>query len=214
MPKTHLIFATDFEAKPLIKDLKAVPNNSGLNYYETSKFNILISGVGLITSAATSRAYFESSVSTGDRVINCGIAGAINTELSLYGVYEISSIDLYDPRSFAEPNDQRFNFYKAQHPNLNLGKSKGLDLASSLYPIWLSEDRELLREAKMDLVDMEAYSIAQVAKSFDCDFSILKSVSDFTAKESERSFLDNAQKAIESLIENLLEKLNLPQAKA
>lgn len=202
MSKVHLIFATEFEASAFLPSLDLVDAGTSCPYYAGESFQLFISGVGLLKASGACSLYFTNQVKAGDRVINCGIAGAVNQDLSLHKVYEIGDLRLYDPRTFHSPEDPRFNFYKEECQEISVA-SEGLSLASSLYPIWLEEDRDLLANRRVDLVDMEAYAIAQVAQGFDCELSILKSVSDFTAKPSESSFMENAKLAIKALTEYL-----------
>ena len=209
MSTVHLIFATEFEASPLLGSLKKRSINSGLSYFEGGRFQLFLCGVGLLKAASSTRLYFEQCVKAGDRVINCGIAGAVNRNLSLHKIYTVKQVSLYDPRTFEDGSDSRFSFYKEHYPALDNGLEGELNLASSLYPIWLEEDRELLMKNAVDLVDMEAYAIAQVAQDFDVEFSMLKAVSDFTAKPSERSFLENAHLAIEKLCDKIFAEFNL-----
>jgi nucleoside phosphorylase len=182
-----LIIASNFEAKPFIKDLKKVAEN----IFE-GDYRVIISGTGLVNmAAATVRTISELNF---NKIINLGIAGAVNDHFTAGQVIKAKKFNIF---SSVDIPDSSQNIWENSYPSL--GQSNDISLYTSLHPVWNEQDKNKLKELNADLLDMEAYAFAKVCNEHQVDFEVIKAISDSLHKKSQKEFLVNAQKAIEEL---------------
>ncbi|MCH9609906.1 MAG: hypothetical protein S4CHLAM45_13680 [Chlamydiales bacterium] len=137
---------------------------------------IAITGVGLHHAMAT----FAKHASLCDEVINIGLAGTLKNGREIGTLLPIHKVGKYIPLSEEERNPTLNECLEKTVPTIILKEGEGDHLVSSDFPIHLEKHRQRL-SPHYDLVDMEGYSIAHLAKQLGKKCSIWKIVSDFAS---------------------------------
>lgn len=155
--KTLLLFATLVEAKATISILKAQEEGA---FYRFEQGYIVISGMGI---RAAGQALFHWAPKIHS-VCNLGVCASLHH----HNVGEILEVGMVGSQAAS---------------SIYLGS--GSRLFSSHYPVHSTVLREKLR-VEWDILDMEGYGVATMARHLNIPCSFLKIVSDF-AKEGGRS---------------------------
>lgn len=223
--KILIISATEFEIKPLVSFLKkkSTQDDSGCFFINGTLIKPFITGVGIpytiysLTKVLLSKKF--------DLVINLGIGGAINDQLNLGEVVEVSTdrfadlgveekdgsftdvfeMDLINPSTFPFENSQiinpataAFNFLKkvkAITVNKVHGSLDSINKIKAKYP-----------EAEIE--SMEGAAVALVCKSEGVNFLQIRAISNYVEPRNRENWqigeaIKNLNKVAEELIINL-----------
>ena len=159
-PAELLVFAHKREARAFLQnDTYRRIDQKNYRFYLGKKFNILITGQGKENVVRTLSAFLREYGGQTDTLINLGIAGALNPTLKTGVLYRINRL-----------------FYR--NGNILLNHQTGLRCrtldapftAESVYP-----SADIRNE---DVVDMEAFHVASLARQNGIDFYCFKLISD------------------------------------
>lgn len=156
----HLITMAHLgEAQALIDDFEL--KRISPHQFENEQFILLITGEGPFEAASlTSHILGQREFK---KVINLGIAGSLNKELTIGEIYPIRSIYL------AIDGKPQFKSFKSFE--------KGMDTVTSFERILRPEKAHVL-SGLADIVDREAWGVAFSAKNFSVPFESAKLISD------------------------------------
>ncbi len=197
---TLWVWATLMEAQPLIDRLNA-QSTSGFPFpcYQAGTHSIVISGMGL-EPTETAMAWINTQ-SKWNQIINCGIAGALNSQMTIGTIYRV--------RHSAIVNDASESLelsWTALEPTAS--SLPEATLVSSSEPIFNRHRKQQLSEYA-DLVDMEGAVIARHCLLQNRPCQILKIVSDDS--EDRELLLKNLQPLSEKLADYIcLNFIDLP----
>jgi len=177
-------------AVALDRPLLVVALEEEARHLHVSELPILVTGVGKVCAGAALAALLARQRPA--RIINLGTAGALRD--GLQGPQIIGRViqhDFDDPaiaaltgEHFGEPIE-----LSADGPVLGSG-----DVFVSGGPA-----REALVERGVDLVDMEGYAVARVARDFGLDVMLVKEISDGAGEAAGKSWLENLDGCAERL---------------
>ncbi len=200
MHKKLIIFATYQEAQASIEKFKATKDKVLNNKYVSSKFDIIISGIGILN------ALFET-MTHGKKysmIINIGFSGIINNKLSIGAFYEIKTISKLNFTKILIKKDLKSLFLlRKAFPKIQLPNNSSISIASSDIPIRNSTVCSLCHN--IDLVDMEAYGIAFSSKKLNIPCRIFKMATDFPSLKGRRYLEKNFQKFSKKISNFILE---------
>ena len=189
----NLFIASQFEADFFLDDYNQVDNN----VYEKD-CRIIVTGIGLVNTAISCTQFFSDyGISEEDEYINIGIAGAVNKAYTVGEIIEAKSFSVFNAADIPESSQ---SILELAYPKIGNGT---ISLASSPAPVWGKPSIDKLKELKVDLVDMEAYSFAKVCTEKGITFKVIKSVSDHLTKSSQNNFLKNAKQSTLNLKKHL-----------
>ena len=156
-----LIFATHEEAHETLNTTQAkkVATAFENELYTCQHGKILICGMGPKKTEEALRRHIDQM----DAIVNIGIAGGLRTTISTCQLYPIASATM-------QMNQSSFHEIALQET--------GLKLITEHSPICDPKKRDRLSEA-YDLVDMEGYIIAKIAKKHKKPCRLYKLVSDY-----------------------------------
>lgn len=189
----HLCIASELEAVPFISGLDKI--SDGPHLYSCDNYKVLITGMGLVNTACSVSCYLQKLKDSQPRLINLGVAGAVNERLDLHSVHRISGFSVF--YNSVVPQSSKGIMNQA-YPSI-IDNNRGLSLASSLHPVWDEDGKERLIELDVDLLDMEGYAFASACEQQGVEYEVYKSVSDYLSKATQTDFLLNARKAAEAL---------------
>jgi adenosylhomocysteine nucleosidase len=166
----------------LDRPLLVVALEEEARHLHVSELPILVTGVGKVCAAAALAALLARQ--RPSRIINLGTAGALHTGLS--GTQVIGRVIQhdFDEATIAELTGEHFSEpieLAADGPVLGSG-----DVFVSGGPA-----REALVARGVDLVDMEGYAVARVARTFGLDVMLVKEISDGAGESAAKSWSDN-----------------------
>ncbi len=169
-------------------DAKDLPESCTIRY----------TGVGKVN--ATIHACWAVAQTDCEKIVNFGTAGVLRRELAgfLHQIKSVRQRDM-DPRPLAE---------LGQTPYDHQGINKDIEVASA--GLVLGSGDQFVKEPpelRCDLVDMEAYAIAKVAKLSNIPIEIYKYGSDFADENAAEDWEENQKKGAKLFIEQI--KFNL-----
>lgn len=160
---------------------------------------LYISGIGKVNAAAaTQKAILEGA----DEIINIGVAGGFESEVEIFGVYEIARAVEYD-FDLSEVNgtskgvhDERDTPYFALHtkgvfPPKTLGTGDKFGDGE--------DDLPLLKSLGVGVRDMEGAAIAHVCEKSAIRLRSLKCITNIVGRGSTGSYAENLKRALECL---------------
>jgi adenosylhomocysteine nucleosidase len=169
-----LVFATLMEAAHTLEKTKA-QSYGGLDYFFEceNSLRILISGMG----EEQTRERLLAHIDEIEEIVNIGIAGALKSTLILHTIYSVHSVDCERslPSLVLNPD--------SIHP-------KGLALYTVQTPLHdpLTRDKLALN---YDIVDMEGYTIAEIAKKAGKKCTLIKMISDVCDEKTSHTIRDH-----------------------
>lgn len=186
-----LTFAHFGEAQSFINGLKLNKKETEkLKIYSRDNIFVLITGQGMNNAQFSLRNFINNNQNEINRLFNFGIAGKIESSLSLNHVYSI--------RAVCSKSGQKFNLHK----------EKGIDCFSSDKLISGQRSIEKLL-ALGQIVDMELWCIAAIAAELNIHLSAYKVISDDVSKEVDfRKIMENSQFYSEILFKYYIENYN------
>ena len=159
-------------------------------HLHVSEIPVLVTGVGKISAA-----YALSAVLARQRparIINVGTAGALHDGLS--GTHVIGRVIQHD---FNNEGVHALTGHQFGEP-IDLGPA-GPVLGSGDLFVSGGEARERLIAACADLVDMEGYAVARVARNFGLPTTLVKQVSDRAEDGAARTWKESLDECAEQL---------------
>lgn len=177
-----ILFAQTSEAQATIDKLKAQPVPKSVKeiwsegrvptVYRFEGGTLVITDIGLHSAAAALALHAREHT----EVWNVGFAGVLHDHLPIMELVRISRVDKYWPHS-----DIDIDSKKLVHHTLCPVKlfDEGYSLISSDTPIHEIAVRDKLSQVGYDLVDMEGYAIAHLAKHLKIPCYMYKIVSDY-----------------------------------
>lgn len=177
-------------AVALDRPLLVVALEEEARHLHVSELPILVTGVGKICAAAALAALLARQ--RPSRVINLGTAGALRAGLA--GTQVIGRVVQhdFDDATIAELTREHFGEpieFPVDGPVLGSG-----DVFVSGGPA-----REALVARGVDLVDMEGYAVARVARTFGLDVVLVKEISDRAGESAGKSWSENLDDCAERL---------------
>ncbi|EKD28665.1 MAG: hypothetical protein ACD_79C00249G0002 [uncultured bacterium] len=154
----------------------------------------LITGYGKLNSAISLMKKLQDN--QYDRIINIGICGAVKKDIPVFSIFEVSKViegDAYSPKK------NNFINLNSVYP----GKFKSAVLVTGDQPVLTEEHRNQVISLGGEVVDMECFALAKVAKSFNIPFFAFKIVSDHANEKTLEFVRNNVIKASKTLCEEL-----------
>lgn len=173
-----IIFATLMEAEAALVLFQAKEIEAG--FYSSSIGNILITGMGSKKTKETLLRYSDKT----DHFINFGIAGALRKEVNSSHFHEIAQVS----------GETASDCIQLQ--------PDGLHLLTVNKPLYDAKKRDQLAQHH-DLVDMEGYVIAKLAKSQNKRCSLYKMVSDFCDQNTQSDIMKKLPFLSQALAEQI-----------
>jgi purine-nucleoside phosphorylase len=153
-----LVFAHRGEAQTFLKELEVKSHPQMNDLYIGDDLAVLLCGEGHINSLGK-LSYTLGKLPECTQVINLGICGALNPEVSLHSIHEIRTIYAEDEFKSFTLDDSKIDIITSKHRALKLEQAKKLGNIA-------------------DLVDREAWSLAHICKELGIEFKAIKMVSD------------------------------------
>lgn len=149
---------------------------------------ILVTGVGKICAASSLAAILSRR--RPSRIINLGTAGALSD--GLIGTHVIGRVIQHDF------DDDSVHALTGSHFGEPIEFGEGPVLASGDFFVSGGEPRARLA-SRADLVDMEGYAVARVAREFGLPVTLVKEVSDAAGDEAGKSWIESLDACAERL---------------
>ena len=156
------------------------------------EWRVIYTGVGKVNAAVEATHFFN--LYQMDTMINYGTAGSLNPAVS--GLVEVGQF--YERDMDVRP----LGFAIGQTPFENeIGLNFGYDGAvCSTGDNFVTDPPEL----HSDIVDMEAYALAKVAKRLGCDFRCFKYISDSADREAAADWQENQRQGAKHFVDYFL----------
>lgn len=188
LTSSELLHPIDPEAPLLVVATRAEAEYLGTDY------PLLLTGIGRIRTAVALTEVLTRGPLPRE-IINIGTAGALSKRCETSGVYHVSSVSLHD---FSHSAVKKLTGQTA-YPNLTL--SDDPDCVRLTTGDIFVEDAALRRRlAKYaDIVDMEGYAVAWVARRFDLPASLIKMVSDQANKNAGKLWAEGIEECSKAM---------------
>ncbi|PCJ56468.1 MAG: hypothetical protein COA79_18680 [Planctomycetota bacterium] len=191
LPELCLLFATELEANSFVEKLNINFSSDKYKYGLHEKFSLVIAGMGKVNAACATMWVIDCGAK---KIINAGIAGALNESLELFSLYKPGLVKDLDLLNFTIPQ------LKTGESSITLG-TVGSPLKGG------SLKNQLVDQA--DLIDMEGFAIAKVSEQLGVSCTFIKVVSDYCMNNSSDEIIKNLPKLSEKLADELILFLNL-----
>lgn len=164
--------------------------------YETSVFHLVRLGMGPENSKDTLKNYFAEN--KPDLILNIGMAGRLNPAIMIGSIHFINRI-------YCSEESESISLIV---PSIITPQSSA-SLLTVNQPVSdpLIRDK-FFKEFQVDIVDMEAYGLAQTAASADIPFYSIKIVSDSADENTKNDFIKDYEKLSEKLGEYVIKFLD------
>jgi len=177
-----LIFATELEALPFIKNMKMkVMEETKVKTFSNGSTDLIITGIGK-SNAAMSTA-LALSAKDYDGVLNLGAAGALKAGISRGDIFSVKKITEPD-RPKIKTGGLRITFPEKEDTY------RGKTLATRDRAAIDKDDRDSLSKIA-DIVDMEGAAILQACKKFGKNCKMIKFISDSIADNGKTDIAEN-----------------------
>lgn len=197
---TLLIFATELEAEPFIKNMKMVLQEVKFpKTYSSPGLDLIITGIGKANAAmSTALALSQKDYS---RIINLGAAGALKKDMDMGEVFSVKKI-VEPGRPSLKDGGLRIAFPE----KFELLPAR--TLATRDRVVVSKEDRLALSKIA-DIVDMEGAAILQACKKFGKSCSMIKFISDGIEHHETRFIAQNIAELRSEFYKKVSEELKL-----
>lgn len=194
MSKKLIYFATLKEASASIDRLQATPIAAGRGCYRYDQGVVVIGGMGIYATIAA----VSSHLNDVDEIWNLGVAADLHARFKLGDCLPIHSVQVaaFYPKGLEERSQR---MHRMLYPPITL-QQLGARLITTDYPIHQAELRDQLAQ-QADLVDMEGYGIAYLAKHVAKRCVIWKVISDFATIGGPELIHQQLEQASERLAE-------------
>ena len=201
--KYWIICAMDDEAQIIIKKYKLQKQENKFfkiyswKVYEKEIF-LLVSKIWKIYSSAWT-VYLIQNFDI-DKIINIWLAGWLTKEKEIWKTFQITKVIQHD--AFVPWDWEHLNYFQGE---IILPEIKWMQTWICLTWDQFIDDKIKCQKLskRWDIVEMEAFSVASVAKIFDKKLLILKSISDNASLDAKWDFYKNLKKAMNNWVENL-----------
>ncbi len=185
-----IIGAMQLEIEPFLKEMTTVDikHHAGItfNYGHINGIEIVIvkSGVGKVNAALTTQALID--LYNCDLIINTGIAGTLSKQNPLGSCYIASEVSQHD---FSIPliNESYEMYLYAKKAHLSLASKLGIKSVAittgDQFITSQTEVKKIINNTNATVCDMESASIAYVAKQNNCDWLVIRAISDSCCEE-------------------------------
>ena len=199
-----LVFATKIEARPFIEyhDLTLDSASDAYELFKGKGLSLVVTGMGSLRGTVHLSDVLQERKRRGEQVteiVNYGVAGCVSDKFSIGDVVEIDKVVKYDPVEFSKPTPDKHFLSSFPDITINMKEHMTAVLATSDHPVFTEEDTRRVAQYA-HLVDMEGYGYAFAARHYGVPIRLLKGVSDFTWKESEKAFRDDVKLSLERLL--------------
>lgn len=218
MKKIWILTAMSEEAKLIIDayGLQKIDQLSNIHFYANNQIVLALSGVGKIQASIGTTLLMERY--QPDRLINIGIAGSLLWESAQIG--EVFLIDRIRQHDMYLPFDGEHLSYAKGEIRLPMPRSE-LDAVCRYWGLVLTWDQflddaekvaQLAQQTQADLVEMEAFAIASVAREYGKldRLIIIKAISDGADNHAQSAHMDNLDFAMQNsllVLDEILQKL-------
>ena len=182
LTSAELLRPIDPEAPLLVVATRAEAEHLGSDY------PLLLTGIGRIRTAVALTEVLARGPLPRE-IINIGTAGALSKRCEDAGVYHVGSVSLHD---FSHSAIKKLTGQTA-YPNLTISHApEAVRLTTG--DVFVEDATLRRRLAKYaDIVDMEGYAIAWVARRFDLPVSLIKMVSDQANKNAGKLWAEGVE---------------------
>jgi len=182
-----IISALKSEISPLLQRVciaEKIKLGSG-SLYLSENFHFLRTGIGPEKAGKVLKLYLKQF--KPHKILNIGLAGKLNPDLNLGEIYSISKIFFEDNFPIEIAYQQKINF---------------VSLLTVDQPVTAASLRnELFKKFNSDLVDMEAYSLAEICIENSLHFESIKIISDEADSRTKITFIKNYKRLASRLAE-------------
>lgn len=216
--KITIVFATKIEALPCIEHFQLKEHQSYSNLYENDDLHLLITGIGMLQTAANLMHYalhFER-----DFYFNLGIAGAFNRNLNLtevvqvvsetygdFGVENDEEFEDFFEMGFLEQSSDVFNYGLCRPIQNELHKLFNLKQASSITVNKVHGNEKSIaiiqEKYNADIENMEGLAFYYVLNKLQKPSIEIRSISNYVEKRNKVNW--KIQEAIDSLKNSFIE---------
>jgi nucleoside phosphorylase len=199
MTKIGIICAMSEEVDKIVTafNLKKIDNNLGYKVYQNQQITLIESSIGKVASTLAASVLVNSE--NIDQLINIGLAGALkNTPVgTAYFVSSVTQHDAFIPfEEYQQDMYQRINCLVPAHAKNTATLATGDQFIDNIEQV----------DSNADIVDMEGFAVAYVAKKHNLPITIIKGVSDDANSSSEAELFKNLNIAMDQTI-TLLRKV-------
>ena len=196
MTKIGIVCAMSEEVEKIITsfNLKSVDAHLPYNIFKNQQIVLIESSIGKVSSTlATSLLIERYSI---DRLINIGLAGALKpiTTGSAYFVNSVTQHDAFIP--FVEYQNDMYQKINCLVPD-NVDNSLTLTTGDQ----FIDNTNKVTNDA--DIVDMEGFAVAYVAKKYKLPITVIKGISDDANNSSKQELFKNLNMAMDQTIKLL-----------
>lgn len=173
----------------LDRPLLVVALEEEAQHLHLSQWPVLVTGVGKVCAASALSAVLARQ--RPSRLINLGTAGALRDDL--HGTHVVGRVLQHDF------NDQAIHALTGQRfgAEIDLGVAGPVLASGDLFVDGAAERARLASVA--DLVDMEGYAVAKVARDFGLDVTLVKQISDRAGEGAGRTWREAVDECAERL---------------
>ncbi len=203
------VIAMEKEAEVLLRHMKIEETREirKRKIYRGSAFGkdlvLTVCGVGKVNAAAATE-YLLTAYPV-EKIVNFGLAGALNDSMEVGGVYPVARAVEYD-FDLAQLNGTPVGtLNECEEPYLSLSDTDGKSLATGDRFNDSKEDYLLLTQTlRADIRDMEGGAIVHTALRANVPVYAFKAISDVAGKGcTTEQYLNNAQRALQAMEEAL-----------
>jgi adenosylhomocysteine nucleosidase len=194
-----IVGALKGELIPFINHFNIIQKNKlGLaTLYAQKQVHVIRTGVGQESALSTLTSYFKSYNPTN--IINVGTAGALNPDIPVGSIHHIKTF--VDEKSRAKLSIAENISYMAYRQSTLL--------TVTIAVIDSKRAQELNKSFSADLVDMEAFFIAELSAKRNIPFSSFKIVSDRADKTAETEFVARYISLSEQLAKKIIPQIEM-----
>lgn len=203
-PPSLVLFSTQLEAESALARFHAKASSSISGLFHSDLGDIAISGMGPFKSIL-----FLSKIPTYQSIYSVGVAGSLSDKMEIGTICSPTDFSFYHPY-FDTLKEHSRSFFSKQYPQLCIGKSKGLHMLCSFFPLHEASEKQKLSK-EFQLIDMESYAQAFYCYEQGVNFHCLKVISDNPSQSGEKGSIpqrikDQLSSQLADLLANAIEK--------
>ncbi|SFV77336.1 5'-methylthioadenosine nucleosidase / S-adenosylhomocysteine nucleosidase [hydrothermal vent metagenome] len=193
MTKVGIVCAMREEVDKIIATYKLtkIDNHLGYKVYQNNHITLIESNIGKVASTLAATTLINRF--NIDRLINIGLAGAINS-IPTGSAHFISSVTQHD--TFIPFDDYQQDMYQRIDCHVPKHADKAMILTTG--------DQFITNAVSInngaDMVDMEGFAIAYVANRYDIPITLIKGISDDANHNSKAELFQNLEMSMDQTI--------------
>jgi nucleoside phosphorylase len=193
MTKVGIVCAMREEVDKIIAAYKLtqIDNHLGYKVYQNNHITLIESNIGKVASTLAATTLINKF--NIDRLINIGLAGAINS-IPTGNAYFISLVTQHDAfipfDDYQQDMYQRIDCYVPKHADKAMILTTGDQFITDAISI----------NNGADMVDMEGFAIAYVANRYDIPITLIKGISDDANHNSKTELFQNLEMSMDQTI--------------